>query len=110
MAELYTPQTFPGDEDTGSMAAWFLLGAMGFYPLCPGKAEYVLGSPLFDRITLHLANGKKTVIEARGQSPSAVYVAKLLVDGRAHPSPTISHDEIARGAQLTFLMKDAPVV
>lgn len=108
LAELYTPGTFAGDEDTGSMAAWFLLSAMGFYPLCPGKAEYVAGSPLFDRVTLHLPDGKTTVIEARNQSSSAVYVARLLIDGKAHPSPVISHDTIVRGARLAFFMQTAP--
>ncbi|HUA92643.1 MAG TPA: GH92 family glycosyl hydrolase [Terracidiphilus sp.] len=110
MAELYTPDTFPGDEDTGSMAAWFLLSAMGFYSLCPGKAEYVAGSPLFDRITLHLPEGKTTVIEAHGQRPSAVYVAKLLVDGAPHSSMVIPHETIARGSRLTFMMQHSPVV
>jgi predicted alpha-1,2-mannosidase len=105
MEKLYTPDDFPGDEDTGSMSAWYILGAMGFYSLCTGKAEYVLGSPLFDRVTLHLPGGT-TVIEARGQSPSAVYVGKLLVDGKAHTEPVIGHEEIVRGARLTFFMKE----
>ena len=107
MNDLYTLNTFPGDEDTGSMAAWFLLSAMGFYPLCPGKAEYVPGSPLFDRITLHLPGGKTTVIEARDQSPSSVYVRKLLVDGKLHASPTLSHEEIVRGSKLEFSMNES---
>jgi predicted alpha-1,2-mannosidase len=108
MAELYTPDTFPGDEDTGSMAAWYLLGAMGFYPLCPGKAEYVAGSPLFDRITLKMPNGKTTLIENRGQSAQAVYVSRLLVDGKLRESPVLTHEEITRGARLTFEMSTAP--
>ena len=108
MAELYTPDTFPGDEDTGSMAAWFLLSAMGFYSLCPGKAEYVAGSPLFDRVRLHLPEGKTTVIEARGQGPSAIYVSKLLVDGAPHSSPVIPHQTIAHGSRLTFVMQNSP--
>jgi predicted alpha-1,2-mannosidase len=108
MAELYTPETFPGDEDTGSMAAWFMLSAMGFYPLCPGRAEYVAGSPLFDRVTLHLPQGKKTVIEAIGQSSAAVYVSKLLVNGREHALAVIPHGEIVRGTRLTFVMQTAP--
>lgn len=105
MKDLYTIDTFPGDEDTGSMAAWFLLNAMGFYPLCPGKAEYVTGSPLFDRITLHLPGEKMTVIEARDQGPSRVYVSKLLVDGQQHPSSILTHDEIVRGSRLEFFMR-----
>jgi len=63
MQELYTPEAFPGDEDTGSMSAWYILSALGFYPLCPGKAEYTLGSPLFARATLQLPKGKTLVIE-----------------------------------------------
>ena len=110
MAELYSPEVFPGDEDTGSMAAWFLLSAMGFYSLCPGKADYVTGSPIFDRVTLYLPNGQQTVIEARGQSPSAVYVSKFTVDGRTYSSPTIAHSEIVRGAHLTFYMQNSPPV
>jgi predicted alpha-1,2-mannosidase len=108
MTELYTDETFAGDEDTGSMAAWFLFGAMGFYPLCPGKAEYVPGSPLFDRVTLHLPDGRKTVIEARGQSRSAVYVSRLLLGGEPHPLTTIPHDSIVRGTRLTFFMQTEP--
>ena len=108
MAELYSPDVFPGDEDTGSMAAWFLLGAMGFYSLCPGKAEYVAGSPLFERVTLHLPNEKQTVIEARNQGPASVYVSRLLVDGEARLTPTISHEEIVRGARLTYFMQSQP--
>jgi predicted alpha-1,2-mannosidase len=107
MAELYTPDTFPGDEDTGSMAAWYLLGAMGFYPVCPGKAEYVAGSPLFERMTLRMPNGKTTVIEARGQRPDAVYVSRLQVNGKTHASPVLTHEEIAGGGQLTFEMSAA---
>jgi predicted alpha-1,2-mannosidase len=107
MAELYTPDTFPGDEDTGSMAAWYLLGAMGFYPVCPGKAEYVIGSPLFDRITLRMPGGKTTVIEARGQGPKAVYISRLEVNGKTHTSPVLTHEEIVGGAQLNFEMSAA---
>lgn len=108
MASLYSPDVFPGDEDTGSMAAWFLLGAMGFYSLCPGKPEYVIGSPLFPRISLQFPGGQQTVIDAHAVSPSNVYVAKLVVNGEAHSSPVITHDRIARGAHLEFDMQDHP--
>jgi predicted alpha-1,2-mannosidase len=108
MAELYTPDTFPGDEDTGSMAAWYLLGAMGFYPVCPGKAEYIAGSPLFDRITLRMPDGKTTRIENRGQNANAVYVLQLLVDGKPRESPVLTHEEIARGAQLIYEVSTTP--
>jgi predicted alpha-1,2-mannosidase len=110
LTELYSPDKFPGDEDTGSMAAWFILSAMGIYPLCPGKAEYVIGGPLFDRVTLHLPDGKKTVIEACNQSPSAAYVSKLFVDDKPYSSPVIQHDQIVRGTRLTFFMQEQTVI
>lgn len=108
MASLYTHESFPGDEDTGSMAAWFLFGAMGFYPVCPGKPEYVAGSPLFPRITLQLPGDRQTVIESHGAGPSNIYVAKMLVNGEAHPSPVIPHDRIVSGAHLEYSMQEHP--
>lgn len=108
MADLYSVDTFPGDEDTGSMAAWYLLGAMGFYSICPGKAEYVAGSPLFDRVTLRLPGGKTTVIEARGQSQSTMYVSRMAVNGKMHPSPILKHDDIVGGGRITFEMSSEP--
>lgn len=109
LTELYSPDKFPGDEDTGSMAAWFILSALGIYPLCPGKPEYVVGGPLFDRVTLHLPGGKTTVIEARNQKPSAMYVSKLLVDGKEHSSVVFPHDKLVSGTYLTFFMREDAV-
>lgn len=108
MNDLYSPDYFPGDEDTGSMAAWYLLSAMGFYSLCPGKPEYVAGSPLFPRITLHLPERRETVIEAHAHSPSTVYVSKLLANGKGLSSPVITHDLIVQGSHLEFYMQKQP--
>jgi predicted alpha-1,2-mannosidase len=93
MDELYTPDIFAGDEDTGSMAAWYILSALGFYPLCPGKPEYVLGAPLFPRAIVHLPNSKTLVVENGYKGGSAVRtslrfvlasgtMSRLLVRGR----------------------------
>jgi predicted alpha-1,2-mannosidase len=106
--QLYSPEHFAGDEDTGSMAAWFLLSAMGFYSLSPGKAEYVLGAPLFDRITLHPEGGKPFVIDARGQSDTAMYAGSITLNGTAHTSVYIPHQAIARGGSLVFAMQEHP--
>ncbi|HEY5213653.1 MAG TPA: glycoside hydrolase domain-containing protein, partial [Acidobacteriaceae bacterium] len=89
-----------GDEDTGSMAAWYVLSALGVYPACPGKAEYTLGSPLFPRATLHLAQGKTLVIEAEGNGPSTVFVQGTMLDGEIVHGPTVTHDELMRGGTL----------
>ena len=108
MAELYTESTFPGDEDTGSMAAWFLLSSMGFYPVCPGKAEYTLGSPLFTRITWNVPGRKTTEISAPANSPEHVYVDAVQLNGSRHRETTISHTALTAGARLQFTMSNTP--
>jgi predicted alpha-1,2-mannosidase len=103
--ELYSPDDFPGDEDTGSMAAWYLLSSMGFYPLCPGKAEYVLGGPLFERVTLRLAGGKTLTIDAHRQSDAAMYVGSVRVNGEEHRSVYLPHETVMRGGRIVFTME-----
>jgi putative alpha-1,2-mannosidase len=103
--ELYSSEKFSGDEDTGSMAAWFILSSMGLYQLCPGKPEYTLGVPLFDRVVLHLQGGKSTVIEALNQSPNAFYVSSVLLDEKPFDSPTLKHVDLIRGIRLRFQMR-----
>ncbi len=104
MQELYTSEKFPGDEDTGSMAAWFVLSALGFYPACPGKAEYTLGSPLFARATVHLAQGKTLVIEAEGNGPAAVFVQSAILKGQTIHGSMLKHDALMSGGTLRFVM------
>ena len=106
MDELYSPDGFAGDEDTGSMSAWYILSALGLYPLCPGKPEYVLGSPLFDRATLNASNGRQTVVEARRNSPRNVYVQNTRVNGAQYREHSIAHKIVANGATLSFDMTD----
>ena len=76
MDKLYspTPDGLCGDEDNGQMSAWYVFSAMGFYPVCPGRPTYVLGAPLFKKITISFDNGKKFVIEAPDNSPQDMYV------------------------------------
>ena len=104
MNGLYTRDNFPGDEDTGSMAAWYVLSALGFYPLCPGKPSYVLGGPLFSHVTLHLPGGKRTTIEAVNNSPENIYCANPTIDSKTPIDGSISHEAIARGSELVFTM------
>jgi len=106
--EAYSPANFSGDEDTGSMAAWYILSALGFYPLCPGKPEYTLGSPLFAQATVHLSNGKALTVDAPGAGPGAPYVQRLAVNGVEHRSTAIDHASLVQGARLEFRMSGEP--
>ncbi len=102
--EAYSPDNFCGDEDTGSMAAWYILSALGFYPLCPGKPEYTLGAPLFAQAAVHLENGKTLRIDAPGNGPKTPYVRQITVNGTAHRGVTLDHDVLAQGAHIRFDM------
>jgi len=113
MDEMYSnqPDGLSGNEDCGQMSAWFVLSAMGFYPVTPGVPEYTLGTPLFERTTIHLANRKKFVVAAPSVSKTRFYVEKVELD---QPDVSVSlfgqlpHDAIVRGGALTFKMSDKP--
>jgi predicted alpha-1,2-mannosidase len=110
MDELYSPQGFAGDEDNGEMASWYILNAMGIYPLCPGRPEYVLSSPLFKSLRLRVPGRPELVIEAPSNSPQNRYVQKLMVNGKAHAPLWIGHQVLADGGRLRFEMGPRPLV
>ena len=104
MQSLYTPETFAGDEDTGSMSAWFVSSALGFYPVCPGKPEYTLGSPLFARSVVHVSGGVTFTIEAQGNTPDAVFVRRASLQGKTVVGNLLDHSAIMKGGTLRFEM------
>ena len=104
MDELYSPDSFAGDEDTGSMAAWYILSALGIYQVCPGVPEYTFGSPLFPRATVHLPQGKTLVVEAPANTRETVYVRRIDFNGMQRTGPTITHAELIAGGTLRFAM------
>lgn len=110
MKELFSsrPDGLPGDEDNGSLSSWYIWSALGMYPFCPGTPEYVMGSPLFRKVTIQLENGKELVIEAVNNGAENVYWDKLSVNGEPWHKVSISHDQLAAGAKLQFHMVDAP--
>ena len=106
--EAYSSRDFCGDEDTGSMSAWYILSALGFYPLCPGKPEYTLGAPLFPHAVVHLRGGKSIVVEAPANTPGTPYAVRITINGVAQASALIDHATLASGARLRFDMTDRP--
>lgn len=104
MNELYSPDGFAGDEDTGSMAAWYILSSLGIYQVCPGIPEYTLGSPLFTRAIVHLPEGKTLTVHASGNSPEAVYVREVKFNGQRRTGPVVTHAELMAGGTLGFEM------
>ena len=104
------PKGFAGDEDNGEMATWYLLNAMGFYPLTPGCPEYMLTSPVFEKATIHLAHGKNFTVSASHNSDNAVYVQNRSLNGRDYTKTWISHEDVINGAKIQVEMGVAPKV
>lgn len=103
-----TPDGYCGDEDTGQMSAWYVLSAMGFYAMCPGDPNYLLGSPLFDKATLTLAGGKTFTITAENNGPQKPYIQSGELNGAKFNRVYLSHDEITRGGELKLRMDSTP--
>ena len=97
-----------GNEDCGQMSAWYILNAMGFYQVCPGKPVYSIGRPLYDKVTINLTNGKKFVIEAINNSRENKYIQSMELNGKALTEPFFTHDDIMQGGKLVFTMGNTP--
>lgn len=110
MDKLYTPlpDGYCGDEDNGQTSAWYVFSAMGFYPVCPGQDMYVFGSPVFDKVTLSLPNGKTLVISSDNNCKDNVYINSLSFNGIQWDKNYISHNELLEGGQLNFNMSSEP--
>ena len=108
--ELYTdrPDGLAGNEDCGQMSAWYVLSALGFYPVTPGSDVYVIGTPLFPRVTLDLDGGASFVIEAPEVSAERRYVQGLTLNGEAREQALLRHAEIVAGGVLRFEMGATP--
>jgi predicted alpha-1,2-mannosidase len=103
-----TPDGYCGDEDNGQTSAWYVFSAMGFYPVTPAVDQYVLGAPLFKKVTLTLDNGKTVTINAAGNSDSNRYVQSLQMNGTPYSKNWISHSGLQKGAVLNYNMTATP--
>lgn len=99
--ELYTPDHYAGDEDTGSMAAWYVLGALGLFSHCPGKPDWTLGAPLFPEATVHLPSGNTVRIQRKSRRPEA-FLSHVSVNGRTLQTDFLAQAELAKGATVVF--------
>jgi predicted alpha-1,2-mannosidase len=110
MNKLYkaTPDGYCGDEDNGQTSAWYIFSAMGFYPVTPASDQYVLGAPLFKKLTVKLENGKTIIINAPKNSVANKYVTSLTVNGKPYSFNWLSHKALLNGAVLNFDMSATP--
>lgn len=103
-----TPDGIIGNEDCGQMSAWHILSALGFYQVNPSEGVFVFGSPLFDKATLHLPEGKEFNIVAENNSPKNIYIQSASIDGIPWSKSYITYDRIMAGGTLTFVMGPQP--
>ena len=110
MDKLYTPYPdgYCGDEDNGQTSAWYIFSALGFYPVCPGSGEYVMGAPLFKKAILTLENGKQIVLNAPDNTNENRYIRSLKMNGKEYNHNWLKHEELMDGAVLDFDMSHMP--
>lgn len=102
------PDGICGNDDVGQMSAWYVMSAMGFYPVCPVDNQYVVASPLFEKITIHLENGKDIVIEAPNAEKTP-YVKAIKLNGQDYNKSFINYDDIKNGGKIQFTMSENAV-
>ena len=110
MDKLYTAQAdgYCGDEDNGQTSAWYVFSAMGFYPVCPGANQYVIGTPYFDKMTLHLENGKTMTITAQNCSQNNKYIQSLTINGTPSTKNFFTHEQLMQGGNIHYVLGSTP--
>ena len=103
-----TPDGYCGDEDNGQTSAWYVFSALGFYPVCPGTDQYVMGAPLFQKATLHFENGNTLLIQAPENSEKNLYIESMTVNGQNYTRNYVTHSMLQQGGRIEISMGDEP--
>ncbi|NJO90337.1 MAG: alpha-mannosidase, partial [Chloroflexia bacterium] len=103
-----TPGGLCGNEDCGQMSAWYVMSAMGFYPMAPGKGKYIIGSPVFDKVTIHLESGKTFTLSTIHQGDKNIYIQKATLNNKEYPLTYLLHSDIEKGGEIVFEMGPEP--
>ena len=97
-----------GNDDCGQISAWYILSSIGFYPVAPGQTFYTIGTPLFDKATIHLENGKSFTIQAKNRSKTNFYIQSASLNGKPYNNTFLNHSDIINGSKLVFEMGSTP--
>jgi len=110
LSEMYRdePDGLSGNEDCGQMSAWYVLSALGFYPVTPGSTVYAIGTPVFKKAVIHLENGKIFTVEAENLPGKNFYITSAVLNGKEYSKSFISHNDIMNGGVLSFTMSGKP--
>jgi predicted alpha-1,2-mannosidase len=110
MDKLYTAQSdgLCGNEDCGQMSSWYVLSALGFYPVCPGNGQYVIGTPLFPKAKIDLGNGKTFLITANNDPTRNIYIQSATLNSGPYRKSYVLHGDVLAGGELVFEMGSEP--
>lgn len=110
MNNLYndTSSGYAGNDDCGEMSAWYIFGALGFYPVNPASGEYIIGTPMLEEATIHLPDGKTFAIKAPRKKGNEIYIRSIKLNGKKHTKNYITHQDILNGGTLEFVMSATP--
>ena len=110
MDRLYTahPDGYCGDEDNGQTSAWYVFSALGFYPVCPGSTQYMIGTPYFRKVKIQLENGKTVTIRAEKNNKDNRFIQHITVNGQPYPHYYLEHEQLISGPIIDFTMADKP--
>jgi predicted alpha-1,2-mannosidase len=97
-----------GNDDCGQMSAWYIFSSLGFYPVCPGSNEYIIGTPSVDKAIINLENGKQFIISAKNLSDKNIYIQQIILNGKPYKKYVLNHDDIIFGGTLEFVMGAKP--
>lgn len=103
-----TPDGYCGDEDNGQTSAWYVFSALGFYPVCPGTDEYIIGAPLFKKATLHFENGNSLVIDAPNNNKKNFYINSMSFNGTDYTKNYLCHGDLFKGGIIKVDMSNHP--
>ncbi|GGI65569.1 GH92 family glycosyl hydrolase [Enterococcus alcedinis] len=103
-----SPEGYPGDEDNGSMAGWYIFNSLGFYPVTPGSGEYVLGMPLVSKATVHLSSGEKLEITASPNYPQQQFLHETKRNGEVHSKLFFDHADLMQGGTINYQLGTVP--
>ncbi|GHV53294.1 alpha-1 2-mannosidase [Bacteroidia bacterium] len=105
-----TPDGLSGNDDTGQMSSWLVFSMLGFYPVCPGTPQYIIGSPSFEESVITLENGKTFTIQAQGYSEENIYIQSATLNGQPYSKHYLLHQDIMAGGTLAFVMGNTPAI
>ncbi|MFO7890894.1 MAG: glycoside hydrolase family 92 protein, partial [bacterium] len=103
-----TTDGISGNDDCGQMSAWFIFSSLGFYPVCPGSNQYVIGSPCIEKAEVSLENGKTFNVQVHNYSPKNRYIQSVKLNGKEHQKTYINHNDIITGATIEYIMGKNP--